>query len=250
MSLPNIKVTGFEGPFDLLLHLIKKNKMDIYDIKIWEITNKYLEYINKMKELDLEVTSEFIVIAATLIEIKSKTLLPKPPKEEEEEEDPKEKLLERLIEYKKIKLAAQYLNNCSKYTGDVYTKKAEVIELPEEKSNIKMDKIFKNISMLDLYNLYNDIMNRYLSKQNSNLSFDKRIPIDKYKVEEKMEEIFSSLKDKKIIEFSEFIYRCECKLEAVVSFLALLELIKIRKVKVVQNESFGSIYIERMEIDG
>src|SRR3712207_4469850 len=110
MSL-NIKIENFEGPFDLLLHLIKKNEMDIYDIKIYEITTQYLNYINNMKELDLEVTSEFIVIAATLLEIKSKMLLPKQVVEENEEdaEDPRQELINKLLEYKKFKQVADYL---------------------------------------------------------------------------------------------------------------------------------------------
>ena len=107
MSLPNIKIGQFDGPFDLLLHLIKQNKMDIYDIKIYEITKQYLDYINKMKEFDMEIASEFIVVAATLLEIKSKTLLPK-PKLEEVEEDPRKDLVERLLEYKLFKEAAGY----------------------------------------------------------------------------------------------------------------------------------------------
>ena len=98
MELPKIKINNFEGPFDLLLHLIKKNQMSIYNVKIYEITTQYLNYLNEMKEMDLEITSEFIVVAATLIEIKSKHLLPKQKKEEEEDEEDSEKnLLEKLF---------------------------------------------------------------------------------------------------------------------------------------------------------
>ncbi|GAE02350.1 segregation and condensation protein A [Clostridium botulinum B str. Osaka05] len=105
----NIKIHNFDGPFDLLLHLIKKNKMEIYDVSIYEITNQYLQYLNRMEELDLEITSEFIVMAATLIEIKSKYLLPKVEEEKEEEEnDPQKELLDKLLEYKKFKAAAEF----------------------------------------------------------------------------------------------------------------------------------------------
>ena len=99
MELPSIKIDNFEGPFDLLLHLIKKNQMNIYNVEIYKVTNQYLKYLERMKEMDLDITSEFIVVAATLIEIKSKTLLPKVKKEEEEEddEDIEKKLLEKLI---------------------------------------------------------------------------------------------------------------------------------------------------------
>jgi len=103
MELPNIKINDFEGPFDLLLHLIKKNQMSIRNVKIFEITNQYLKYLNEMKAMDLEITSEFIVVAATLIEIKSKYLLPKVKKEAENEEDDERNLLEKLIMYKEIK---------------------------------------------------------------------------------------------------------------------------------------------------
>ena len=112
MELPKIKVADFEGPFDLLLHLIKKNKMDIYNVEIYKVTNQYLEYLNTRKVMDLEITSEFIVVAATLIEIKSKNLLPKVKVEEEEnEEDIEIKLMERLIEYKRFKAVSEFFND-------------------------------------------------------------------------------------------------------------------------------------------
>ena len=112
MELLKIKIADFEGPFDLLLHLIKKNKMDIYNIEIYKITNQYLESLNEMKEMDLEITSEFVVIAATLIEIKSKKLLPKVKVEEEEsEEDIEKRLMEKLIEYKKFKAVSEFFKN-------------------------------------------------------------------------------------------------------------------------------------------
>ena len=248
MSLPNVKVSGFEGPFDLLLHLIKQNKMDIYDIKIYEITNQYLEYINKMKEMDLEITSEFIVVAATLIEVKSKTLLPKKKKEEEEtEEDPKEKLLEKLLEYRKIKATANYLRRCTRYNGEIYTKKPEIIDDSKLKSKTK-DNFLNNITMLDLFNLFNTLINKYLSRQNIETSIQKRIPIDKYKIEDKMNEILKKLEEEElVIKFSELTMDVECRLETVVIFLALLELIKIKKVKAIQKESFGNIYVERID---
>ena len=248
MSLPNIKLEGFEGPFDLLLHLIKQNKMDIYDIKIYDITNQYLEYINKMKEMDLEITSEFIVVAATLIEVKSKTLLPKKEKEEEElEEDPKEKLLERLLEYRKIKSVANYLRKCTRYNGEIYTKKPETIDDTALKNKSK-DNFLNNITMLDLFNLFNTLINKYLSRQNVETSIQKRIPIDKYKIEDKMNEILKKIeKEELVIQFSELTMDAECTLETVVIFLALLELIKIKKVKAIQKESFGNIYIERVD---
>ena len=144
MELPKIKVADFEGPFDLLLHLIKKNKMDIYNVEIYKVTNQYLEYLNTRKVMDLEITSEFIVVAATLIEIKSKNLLPKVKVEEEEnEEDIEIKLMERLIEYKRFKAVSEFFNDKYVSSGKVFSKKPEVIEeiKPEKVDN---DDIFKN----------------------------------------------------------------------------------------------------------
>ena len=158
MELPKIKVADFEGPFDLLLHLIKKNKMDIYNVEIYKVTNQYLEYLNTRKVMDLEITSEFIVVAATLIEIKSKNLLPKVKVEEEEnEEDIEIKLMERLIEYKRFKAVSEFFNDKYVSSGEVFSKKPEVIEeiKPEKVDN---DDIFKNITLLDLYNIYNKIL--------------------------------------------------------------------------------------------
>ena len=123
MEMPRIKVANFEGPFDLLLHLIKKNEMDIYNIEIYKITNQYLRYLDDMKTMDLDITSEFIVVAATLIEIKSKKLLPVVKNNEESEEDLEKNLMSRLIEYKKIKGAAVFLRDKFINSGDIYTKK-------------------------------------------------------------------------------------------------------------------------------
>ncbi|MCD3283552.1 segregation/condensation protein A, partial [Clostridium botulinum C/D] len=153
MSL-NIKIENFEGPFDLLLHLIKKNEMDIYNIRIYEITTQYLKYLNSMKELDLEVTSEFIVIAATLLEIKSKMLLPKQETEENEDddEDPRKELINKLLEYKKFKQIANFLKQREENMGFMYSKKPEIIEdIPKDNNN----DILKGLTILKLFNVYN-----------------------------------------------------------------------------------------------
>ncbi len=243
MAVLNIKINNFEGPFDLLLHLIKKNQMDIYDIKIYDITNQYLEYLRNMKELDLEITSEFIVMAATLLEVKSKMLLPKVKLDEEEkEEDPRKILTEKLIEYKKFKQAAEYLKLKKGETGIMYSKKPEIIE---DRKIISNENIFKDITMLDLFNIYNELINTYKSKKNTENNIQREIPIDKYKLEDKMEELKHKLQHKSIIKFSEIIKQCECKVEVIVTFLAILELTKEKNIKVIQEENFGKIYIER-----
>ena len=243
MEMPKIKVADFEGPFDLLLHLIKKNKMDIYNVEIYKITNQYLAYLDTIKVKDLEITSEFIVVAATLIEIKSKNLLPKPKVEEEEEEDIEKRLMEKLIEYKKFKAVSQFFKDRYVNIGEVYGKNAEIIEaLRPEPSN---DDIFKNTTLLDLYNIYNKILENYREKQNHVNIVERKIYVDKYKVEDKMEELLNKFDEKDVIQFKEIINTSSCKLETVVTFLALLELIKLRNIKVYQEDSFGNILIKR-----
>lgn len=243
MELPKIKINDFEGPFDLLLHLIKKNQMSIYNVKIFEITNQYLNYINEMKKMDLEITSEFIVVAATLIEIKSKHLLPKSKKEDENEIDDEKSLLEKLIVYKKIKGVSTFFKERYISAGEVYGKKPEIIE--EKKENIIKTDLFKDISLLELYNIYNNLLEIYNNKQNRNNVIQKKIYIDKYKIEDKLEFIMDKLRNEKVNSFSQIIENCECKLECVVTFLALLEMIKQRMVKVYQSDNFKNILIER-----
>lgn len=244
----SIKITNFEGPFDLLLHLIKKNEMNIYDIKIEEITNQYLDYLKDMKEMDLEITSEFIVIAATLIEIKSKLLLPKPKIEnEEDEEDIKNNLIERLIQYKKYKMVAEFLSTRQKESGAVFSKKPEIIEEKKEEKQDVGD-LLKDISMLDLYNLYNELINSYLNKMNGQSNFfEDKIKIETFKIEDKMNEIKMLVKSYSKIHFTKLLRRYESKSEIIVTFLALLELTKIKTIKVIQENNFSDIYIERVE---
>ena len=246
MELPKVKVADFEGPFDLLLHLIKKNKMNIYNIEIYKVTNQYLEYLNTRKVMDLEITSEFIVVAATLIEIKSKNLLPKVKvdEEEESEEDIEKRLMERLIEYKKIKNVSEFFKNKYINAGEVFSKKPEIIE-EIHPQKIDNDEIFKNLTLLDLYNIYNKILETYREKQNKVNVVQKKIYVDKYKVEDKMEELLERFNSSEVIEFNNLMKESTCKLETVVTFLALLELIKIRTIQVFQDESFSNILIKR-----
>lgn len=243
MSL-NIKIENFEGPFDLLLHLIKKNEMSIYDIRIHDITTQYLDYINSIKDMDLEVTSEFIVIAAALLEIKSKMMLPKVAEQEEEseDEDPRAELMGKLIAYKRFKLAADYLRKREENVGIMFSKKPEIIE--DVKSSNDNDDLLKGITILKLFNVYSDLLYKYTNKMNVANRMERRISVDKFKVEDKIIELSKRLKYEKRLVFSEVIKNCENKMEIVVSFLALLELIKLRTISVLQEENFEEIYIE------
>jgi len=242
----SIKVTNFEGPFDLLLHLIKKNEMNIYDINIVEITNQYLEYLKSMKEMDLEVTSEFIVIAATLIEIKSKYLLPKNKEElsAEEENDIEKELLNKLIEYRKYKVIAESLKLMEQDAGIMISKKPEIIE--EDNNNNKEIDFLRDITIFDLYNYYNDLMQEYIDKMDTDNIINKKILVDEYKIEDKMEELKEKLDCLGKIHFTKFIYAYSSKLEIIITFLAMLELIKIKSVRVIQESNFKDIYLERV----
>ena len=145
MEMPNFKISNFDGPFDLLIHLIKKKEMNIIDVKIEEIINQYLDYIALMQELDLEITSEFIVMAATLIEIKSRSLLPKENKNnlDEEQVDLETELKIKLIEYTKFKKVSEYFKRKDLMYGEVFTKKAEVIDIDERLDILSKDYLKK-----------------------------------------------------------------------------------------------------------
>lgn len=247
MSL-NIKIENFEGPFDLLLHLIKKSKMDIYNIKIHEITKQYLEYIHTMEEMDLEITSEFIIIAATLIEIKSKMLLPKSKIDESTEDlddqDPRKELVDKLLQYRRFKAAAKLLKDRELDFGRMFGKKPEIIE--EKKKPQSHQELLKGVTMLSLYEIYNKLITVYRNKLNTTNIIDKEIPIDRFKIEDKMEYLRESIKTGIRIPFSAIAVKCSSKIEVVVTFLALLELMKLRYVTVIQEQNFREIYVERV----
>lgn len=244
----NIKIENFEGPFDLLLHLIKKNQMDIYHVKIHEITKQYIEYIRYMKQMDLEIASEFIVIASTLLEIKSRQLLPKSPiQKDENEEETEETFVKKLIEYNKFKKVAEFLKNKQEYTGAIYTKKPEIID--DIKKNTNEENFLNGVTMLKLFDIYSTLMNDYLNKLNKNGIIDKEILIDDFKLEDKMALLKYEIENKNKIKFSDVRKKCRKKMEIVVSFLAMLELIRLKVVKVYQENNLSEIYIESWRDD-
>ncbi|MGL4989988.1 MAG: segregation/condensation protein A [Sarcina sp.] len=244
MEMPIIKISNFDGPFDLLLHLIKKNQMDITNIKIVEIISQYLDYISLMKELDLEIISEFIVMAATLIEIKSKSLLPKDKSTEVEENiDLENELKNKLVEYTKFKNISAFFRKKDLMYGEVFTKKAEVIELDIEEINDLS--YLQGVSMSQLYKIYINLIERFAEKQNTTI-IERKINVDKYKIEDKIKFIKSEIKYNGILRFSDLTYNCECKLEVIVTFLAVLEMIKIEEIKILQYDNFEEIIIEEV----
>lgn len=238
-----IKISNFEGPFDLLLHLIKKNQMDIYNVSILEITNQYLTFLGEMKELDLDIASEFIVMATTLIELKSKVLLPKNKEIEEEEVDDAKKLIDKLVQYKKFKGAAEYLLERQAHTGIMFTKKPEIIEDTREKK-IDAKELLNGITMMELYKMYIELIEIYKNKMNETFNIEERIQVEVFKIEDKMEYLKEVIGvSNEDMKFSDVVKSSSSKTEVIVTFLALLELIKLKDIKVIQHGNFGEIYL-------
>ncbi len=224
----------FEGPLDLLLHLIEENKIDIYDIPISLITKQYLEYLDLMKELDLEIASEFLIMAAQLIYIKSKMLLPK-PEQTEEEEDPRQQLVEQLIDYIKFKEASKFL----KERYEIWSK-----ALPR-KTTQEEEIFIQDLTIFDLLTA----LKRILSKTEPKIYLAK----ETVKVEDKIIEILKFLEIRKSALFHEIFEqkkeKPKAKIEIIVTFLAILELMRLKKIKAYQEKPFGKIIITLEEIN-
>lgn len=240
------KTENFEGPLDLLLHLIEKHRIDIYDIPIAELTDSYLEYMSVLEEINMDNLSEFILMAATLIEIKSKVLLSAKTDEDEEETDPREELVRRLLEYKQYKEAAEDLSlRQQERLYPVFKEpdnelKEEILKEGEEKD---VSEILDGVNGDMLYKAFIDVMRRRELKVDRIRSGFDSVVKDPFTVEDKTEYIKSCLNTKKKIEFSELFGKNYTRSEMVTTFLALLELIKINYVEAVQEDIFGKIYI-------
>lgn len=233
-----IKLENFEGPLDLLCHLIDKNKMDIYDIKISEITDQYIEYINKMEKMNLEITSEFIIMASTLLYIKSRNLLPS--EVEDEKELTEEELLQRIIEYKKYKEISKKLREYFEENSKRFYKLQEQIELPKQKIEIE----YKKETIVELYE---QIINNNKNRLNQNAKNIEKIAItDTYTVGSKVKEMFRELLRKPKFIFNK-LYKVSKnnKQEVVTAFTGLLELSRRSKVVTTQEELFGDIVVEK-----
>lgn len=233
-----IKIENFQGPMDLLCTLIEKNKMDIYDIKLDEITDQYIEYINKMEEMNLEVASEFLVMASTLIYLKSRKLLPN--KKDDEEEISEEELIKRIIEYKKYKDIIEKLRKNFEIYSKRITKLPEEITLPNKKIEDKYDKQI-------IPNLYSNIISKNTEKINKNAKNIEKIAItENYTVASKLKDMFRELiKNKKFIFNKLFSIKNHNKNEVVTAFSGLLELSRRNKVVTYQDDIFGDINVEK-----
>ena len=233
-----IKIDNFEGPLDLLCHLIDKNKMDIYDIKINEIADQYIEYLNQMEEMNLDIASEFLIMASTLIYLKSKSLLPK--QDEEEEELTEEELIQRIIEYKKYKEIIKKLRVNYEENSKSFFKMPEQIELSKK----QIEKAYEK----DLIpNLYKKLWNKNKEKINKNAENIQKIAItESYTVTSKVKEMFKALiKNNKFVFNKLFSIEEHNKQEVVTAFSGLLEMSKRDKVNTKQEDLFEDIIVEK-----
>lgn len=231
-----IMINEFEGPMDLLLHLIKKSDIDICDISVEEITKQYLDYINEMEKLDLDIASEYLIMAAELIEIKSSILLPKQTIDEDEyEEDPREKLIKRLIEYKQYKEMMPEFKQMEIDRKQMYSKD------PSDLSNFKT--IDENIDLGDIG--LNDLMeafNKFLERKKLEQPLNTKITKKEYSVGERSSEIKNILKTKKKVEFEELFEEVN-KDYIVVTFLSILVMAKKQELKITQDNNFSKIIL-------
>ncbi len=233
-------IGDFEGPLDLLLHLIKKSKMEIFDIEISDITNKYLNYIQEMTDMNLDIASEYLVMAAELIELKSKKLLPKLKEEDEEEieENPEEELKKRLVEYKKYKESTEYFKELEEKRSNYYTKAPESLK---QYSNEKLE----NDGTVDVFDLL-DAFQKLLERQDYNKPVNTKITRKELSVKERIVKIRDILKERNKLKFIE-LFDDFSKPYVVVTFLSVLEMVKNREINIKQDNNFSDIYLERVD---
>jgi len=237
--MDKLLIGDFEGPLDLLLHLIKKSKMEIFDIEISEITNQYLSYIEEMTEMNLDIASEYLVMAAELIEMKSKKLLPGSNDEEEvEEENPEEELKKRLYEYKKYKESTSIFRNLEENRSSYYTK------APESLKNYTDEKLENDgsVGVADLL----DAFQKLLERQQFNKPLNTKIARKELSVKERVVKIRNILKEKKRVNFIE-LFDDFSKPYVVVTFLSVLEMAKNKEITLKQDNNFSDIYLERVD---
>lgn len=242
------KLENFEGPLDLLLHLIDKNKVSIYDIPIVTITEQYLEYVNAMESQDLDVISEFLVMAATLIDIKSKMLLPAEETEEEEEEDPRAELVRRLLEYKTYKYMARELEEREEDAERFLYKEPTIPkEVAKYEPPVELDKLLDGLTLARLQQIFESVMKRREDKIDPVRSRFGTIRKEPVSLEQKIGSVLGFARKHRNCSFRQMLEKQADKVEVVVTFLAVLELMKIGKIRLTQEAIFDDMYIEALD---
>ena len=247
MSIP-VKLPVFEGPLDLLLHLIDKSKIDIYDIPIVEITDQYMEYIRQMQEEDLDVMSEFMVMAATLLDIKCKMLLPKEVNEEGEEEDPRAELVQQLLEYNMYKNLSYELRDRMRDAEKVLYKEPTIPgEILNYREPADPKELLKDITLEKLNSIYKSVLRRQEDKMDPIRSKFGKIEQEEVNLPEKMNDVEEYARTHKTFSFRQLLEKQCSRTQVVVTFLAILELMKTGKIIIRQEHLFDDIEIESLE---
>ena len=243
MSL-EVKLQVFEGPLDLLMHLIDKNKIDIYDIPIVTITEQYMEYINAMQRDDMEVTSEFLVMAATLIDIKCKMLLPKEVNEDGEEEDPRAELVEKLLEYKMYKFMADELKD-RQQEADLQWYRTRNIpkEVREYEAPIDFSDLIGDATLSKLNSIFQELLKRQEDKVDPIRSRFGNIEKEEIDMDAKTLYIRTYIREHQRFSFRQLLEKQHSKTEIIVTFLVMLEEMKLGEIEIEQDETFGDIMI-------
>ena len=250
MAIP-VKLPVFEGPLDLLLHLIDKNKIDIYDIPIVEITDQYLEYIHHMEREDLDIMSEFMVMAATLLDIKCRMLLPKEVNEEGEEEDPRAELVARLLEYKTYKYMSMELKDMELDAEKIFYKSPTIPrEVEKYEPPVDLDKLLDGVTLAKLQQIFQSVMRRQKDKIDPVRSTFGTIRKEPVSLEQKIASVMGYARKHRKFSFRGMLSKQKDKTEVVVTFLALLELMKVGKIYLTQENLFDDMMIETLEEEG
>lgn len=244
MAIP-VKLNVFEGPLDLLLHLIDKNKIDIYDIPIVEITDQYMEYIHAMEKEDLGVMSEFMVMAATLLDIKCKMLLPKEVNEEGEEEDPRAELVQKLLEYKMYKFMSYELRDRLDEAAGVFFKKETIPdEVKAYREPVDPQELLRGMTLEKLNQIYRSIVRKQADKLDPIRSKFGTIEKEEISLSDKMLEMREYAKNHKKFSFRKLMENQTSRIQLIVTFLSILELMKMGHVQVQQEALFDDIQVE------
>lgn len=247
MGIP-VKLQVFEGPLDLLLHLIDKNKIDIYDIPIVEITDQYLEYIQQMQREDLNIMSEFMVMAATLLDIKCRMLLPKEVDEEGQEEDPREELVQQLLEYKMYKYMSYELRD---RMGEASMMAYKSPTLPPEvlayREPVDTEELLGDLTLKKMHTIFKSILRRQEDKVDPIRSQFGEIQQEEVSLPEKMNDVEAYARKHRHFSFRSLLKRQCSKVQLVVTFLAILELMKVGKIRISQEHIFDDIIIDSLQ---
>ena len=240
----SVKLRQFEGPLDLLLHLIDKNKVDIFDIPIVEITNQYMEYLHAMETEDMSVMSEFLVMAATLLDIKARMLLPKEVNEEGEEEDPRQELVERLLEYKMYKYMSYELRDRQMDAEHMlYREQSLPKEVLQYKPPINLDDILGDLDLEKLNAIFQDVMKRSEDRMDPVRSKFGQVEKEEVDLDQTIAYVEKYISRHHKCNFRSLLNKQKSKMRVVITFLTILEMMKTGKIEVEQDEIFGDILI-------